>query len=298
MASSREYSESLVISSAHSPQVIAEYVTLCAQGRLYNSYRIEARYSQFDFVANDHAAVLGAVTARPQLETPEALFDVARVYLGLRMAGADVEPRGFWKSALPDDAFVRARLTDDVMLRDNSQSLVSDVCLSFADLAEINRFLVGQARPASELVEDAAFCAAFPAVETRYGFYGSARHRSGTEIKVGWSDDAHLAVVHGFEAPSPAEDLARLWMRSQRMKLDEEDFLEVRQNRWRLAKLLSRVPQRYKSEVYAWVMYVAFEVELFHDTKGGHYIPENFELPFGNYLIFCGRSLEFELIEG
>ena len=289
----------LVITSGHATAVLAEYVTLCAQGRLFNDYRIESHGRDLLFrfaITGDTCAVVAASDAIDW--GPEgALVALANVYLGLRLIGAKVEARGAWVSQLPDSAFVEKVITPGRMFRDTGASIVDDVCLSLADLEEIGARLFGQTTPAPDLSIDPEFRATFPGIEMKWGSYGFIRHRSGTEIRTCWSDDTHVLQSHGFEAPRPAEPLARKWLKTKGVEPETNEFLKYRQKKWRLAKLLNRVPQPYKQRVYEWVITTHFDVEEFHSTRGGYPIPELFECTFGKSTIFCERDLEFAICE-
>ena len=289
----------LIITSEHAPQVLAEYVTLCAQGRLSNDYWIEShdRDLLFRFEHTDTACAVVAASDAIDWGPGGALLPLASVYLGLRLICATVETRGAWVSQLPDSAFVEKFVTPGRMIRDTGASIVDEVCLSLTDLEEIGTRLFGQTTPAPDLSNDPAFRAAFPGIEMKWGYYGFVRHRSGTEIRTCWSDDTHVLQSHGFEAPSPSEPLARKWLKTKGVEWTQNEFLKYRKKKWRLAKLLNRVPQPYKQRVYEWVITTHFDVEEYHSTRGGYPIPELFECTYGKSTIFCERDLEFAISE-
>ncbi|MCC6795174.1 MAG: hypothetical protein IT366_08645 [Candidatus Hydrogenedentes bacterium] len=290
----------LVVKSEHSPQVLAEYVTLCTQGRIFNDYRIESyeRELLFHFVQLEGACELVAAGDDIDWEPDGALLELANVYLGLRLIQATVEVQGPWESQLPDDLFVTKNVTPKKIIGDVNQSVTKEVCLSLANLAEIGARLFSEKRSAPDLSIDAKFREVFPGIEMKWGSYGFIRHRSGTEVRTCWEDKTHELISHGFESPSPSEQLARKWLKTKGVEFGQSDFSKYRKKKWRLATLLNRVPQQYKRRVYEWVITTHFDVEEFHSTRGGFPIPERFELEFGKSMIFCGRDLEFELIEG
>ena len=298
--SSTDSQDRLVITSDHSPQVLAEYVTLCAQGRLFNDYRIEShdRDLLFRFTQSVNTCEVVAASGEIDWGPDGALLELARVYLGLLLLRAKVEAQGAWAAELPDEGFVAKHITPDQIIKGVNIPLVKEVCLTLADLEEVGMQLFGQTKPAPDLSIDAKFREAFPGIEMKWGSYGFIRHRSGTEIRTSWEDKVHELISHGFEAPSPSEQLARKWLKSKGVEFERDEFLKYRKKKWQLATLLSRVPQQYKQRVYEWVITTHFDVEEFHSTRGGYPIPETFELEFGKSMIFCGRDLEFEIIEG
>jgi len=279
-----------------SSAVIVELAGLCLYGSISES-QIETRKSIYTYEIDGESVHFKMEDDEPDIEDDLDLLDLVKVFLGLKIIGSDVQVEGLWRGRFPDAEFLSKHLTPDLLIKDPDQSLVYDVSLSLNNLIEVRQFLVGQTKSIEELLKDKFFTDAFPSVQSKWGSYGFMRHRSGTEIRSTWNETTYVDA-HGFEAPCPGQEIIEAWIKHRKLDYEPDaGFSRYRSNKWKLAKLLSRVPQEHKRKVYEWVDQTQFAIEEFHDSHGRTYTPETFECYFGDSVITADRNYNFDLIE-
>lgn len=293
--------EKLVVKSAEKPSRLLNIIALSIFGNILGQSKIKTRSSIYDFEsAGENEYVLTrkdrAKEEQQDLENDEDAIKPIKIMIGLKMLGAQVKVHGMWSDRFCNEEFFKKTLTPDIMLSDANKSLHFDTCLTLADMDEISSLLCEETRPASELVKDHKFREKFPAIDAKWGMYGFMRHRSGVEVRTTWSDTHHIES-YGFEAPFPGDVLLDSWLKKKGIRPEDDYDLKFRYPKWKLSKILNRVPQKHKQRVYEWVTNITWDVEEFHDTRGGKYIPETFECEYDNSIITADRNLNFDLIE-
>ncbi|MCW5824696.1 MAG: hypothetical protein KIT34_18000 [Cyanobacteria bacterium TGS_CYA1] len=279
--------EYLIAKGHDQSEVIAELACLCLYGSISDS-EIRTRKCCYVYEISDQSLILKLHEDEPDIEDDIDLLDLIKVFLALCVIGAEVQVEGMWRGRFPDQEFLQ---------KHKNHSLDFDVPLALEDLPEIRQWLWGQTRSIEELLQDPAFRLVFPSVQSRFGEYGFMRHRSGTEIRATWNDRIYLAG-HGFEAAYPLQEMFEAWIKLKKIDYEPDDgFERYRANKWKLARLLGRVPQEHKQKVYEWVNDTQFSIEEFHDSHGRTYTPETFECYFANSVITADRNYNFDLIE-
>ncbi len=292
----KKHFECLTAKSAFPPAILIELIGWCLDGSISES-EIKTRKRIYLYELFEDSVLLRIKDGEPDIEDDVDLLSLVKAFLGLKLIGADVQVEGLWRGRFPDAEFLQKNLTPEKLIKDPDQSLVYDVSLSLNNLLEVRQSLIGQSKPITDLLKDKSFCAAFPSVQSKWGDYGFMRHRSGTEIKTTWNDKVYIKS-HAYEAPCPVELLLEAWIKLKKIDADvDSGFQSYRANKWKLAKMLSRVSQEHKQKVYEWVDLTQFAIEEFHDSHGRTYTPETFECYFGNSVITADRNYVFELIE-
>ncbi|QQR57843.1 MAG: hypothetical protein IPG59_23200 [Candidatus Melainabacteria bacterium] len=292
----QKHFECLTAKSAFAPAILIELIGWCLDGSISES-EIKTRKRTYFYDLTDEGVTVKIKDDEPDIEDDVDLLFLVKAFLGLNLIGADVRVDGLWRGRFPDGEFLQKNLKPDMLIKDLDQSLVYDVFLSLNNLLEVRQILTIQSKPITDLLKDKAFCSAFPSVQSKWGDYGFMRHRSGTEIKTTWNDKVYIKS-HGYEAPCPVEELLEAWIKLKKIDVDvDPGFQSYRVNKWKLAKMLGRVPQEHKQKVYEWVNDTQFAIEEFHDSHGRTYTPETFECYFGNSVITADRNYVFELIE-
>ncbi|MDX2107329.1 MAG: hypothetical protein SFY67_13090 [Candidatus Melainabacteria bacterium] len=279
--------EYLIAKGHDQNEVIVELVGLCIYGSISDS-EIRTRKCCYVYEISDQSVILKLHEDEPDIEDDIDLLDLIKVFLALSVIGAEVQVEGMWRGRFPDQEFLQ---------KHKNHSLDFDVPLALEDLPEIRQWLWGQTRSIEELLQDPAFRLVFPSVQSRFGAYGFMRHRSGTEIRTTWTDNVYVAG-HGFESAYPLQEMLEAWIKLKKLDYDpDEGFTSYRANKWKLARLLGRVPKEHKQKVYEWVNDTQFSIEEFHDSHGRTYTPESFECYFANSVITADRNYNFDLIE-
>jgi hypothetical protein len=292
----KKHFECLTAKGSLAPAILIELIGWCLDGSIFEA-EIKTRKRTYFYELIEDSVLLKIKDGEPDIEDDVDLLSLVKAFLGLKLIGADVQVEGLWRGRFPDAEFLQKNLTPEKLIKDPDQSLVYDVFLSLNNLLEVRQTLIGQSKPITDLLKDKSFCAAFPSVQSKWGDYGFMRHRSGTEIKTTWNDKVFIKS-HAYEAPCPVEELLEAWIKLKRIDLDvDPGFQSYRANKWKLAKMLSRVAQEHKQKVYEWVDLTQFAIEEFHDSHGRTYTPETFECYFGNSVITADRNYVFELIE-
>lgn len=292
----KKHFECLTVKSAFAPAILIELIGWLLDGSISES-EIETRNRAYSYELFEDSVLLKIQDDESDFEDDVDLLSLVKVFLGLKIIGADVQIDGLWRGRFPDAEFLQKNLTPEKLIKDPDQSLVYDLSLSLNNLLEVRQILVGQSKPITDLLEDNSFCSAFPSVQSKWGEYGFMRHKSGTEIKTTWNDKVYIES-HAYEAPCPAQELLEAWIKLKKIEVDvDPGFLSYRAKKWKLAKMLSRVAQEHKQKVYEWVNNTQFAIEEFHDSHGRTYTPETFECYFGNSVITADRNYVFELIE-
>lgn len=276
-----------LIAKGNNPQTVAELAGLCLYGSISKN-EIRTRRRKYIYEISDLSAILKIKEDEPDIEDDIDLLDLIKVFLVLKAIGVDVQVEGLWRGRFPDQEFLQ---------RHKNQSLDFEVPLNLEDLFEVRQWLVAQTSSIEELQKDLDFRAVFPSVQSKWGDYGFLRHRSGTEIRTTWNDKIYVAG-HGYEAAYPLQEIFEAWVKLKKIDYEPDDgFDRYRANKWKLARILSRVPQEHKQKVYEWVNDTQFAIEEFHDSHGRTYTPETFECYFANSVITADRNNHFELIE-
>lgn len=304
----RKRFERLDIKSQFSPIAVLNFLSVCNFGRILHSLEmpdgseadglfLQARNVHYAVqIVGDEGIVLQVAEGSEAPQSEDDYLQLLDIYFGAKILGAQVTLSGLWSERLPGDEFFSKHLPEKKRLLDAGQNLHHAICLTLNDLEEVHRHLVGEKRAASDLMMDKEFRTVFPAIQERWGEYGFMRHRSGTEIRTQWLD-TQFVCSHGFEAPSPAEKLLEKWHEHKGLKSEKSFFKEHRQRKWHLARLLNKVPAQDKKRVYEWVDTTIFDIEQYHDTRGGNGLPELSECQFGNCILTADRHCNFELIE-
>lgn len=279
--------EYLIAKGHDQNEVIAELAGLCLYGSIQDS-QIRTRKCHYIYEISDQSVILKLNEDEPDIEDDIDLLDLIKVFLALSVIGAEVQVEGLWRGRFPDLEFLQ---------KHKNQKLDFDVPLALDDLPEIRRWLVGQTKSIEELMQDQAFRLVFPSVQSRFGEFGFMRHRSGTEIRTTWTDRVYVSG-HGFEAAYPLQEMFEAWIKLKKIDYDPDEGLNsYRATKWKLARLLARVPQEHKQKVYEWVDATQLAIEEFHDSHGRTYTPETFECYFANSVITADRNNNFDLIE-
>lgn len=293
--------EKLAVKSAEKPSRLLDIIALCVYGNVMEQSKVRNRSSVYvlEKAAENEYFLTAKTRANEEdqdFDDEEEIVDPIKIMIGLKMLGAQVKVHGILSDRFCNDDFYKNNLTPDMMLQDPDKSIHFDTYLTLADMDEISSALDGEIRPASELIKDPKFREIFPAIDAKWGMYGFMRHRSGVEVRTTWRDTEYLES-YGFEAPFPGDELLDAWLKKKGMEAREDGYLKFRYKKWKLAKILNRVPQKHKQRVYEWVTNTTWDVEEFHDTHGGKYIPETFECEYDNSIITADRDLNFDLIE-
>ena len=279
--------ECLVAKGNSQSELIVELAGLCLYGSISES-EIETPRRVYSYEIDGESVKFKLQDDEPDIEDDIDLFDLIKVFLALKTIGVEVQVEGLWSGRFPDIEFLQ---------KNKDYAFDFDVPLTFADLVEVGQFLTNEKRSIEELLKDESFRSVFPSVQSKWGSYGFMRHRSGVEIRTSWNDTVYIAA-HGYEAPLPVQDLFESFVKFKKIDYDQEDgFIRFRSNKWKLAKMLARVPVEHKQKVYEWVDATQFAIEEFHDSHGRTYTPETFECYFGNCVITADRNYVFDLIE-
>ncbi len=279
--------EYLVAKGNSQSEFIVELAGLCLYGSISES-EIETPSRIYSYEIDGESVKFKLQDDEPDIEDDIDLLDLIKIYLALSTNGIEVMVEGLWRGRFPDTEFLQ---------KNKDYAFDFDVPLTFADLVEVGQFLTNEKRSIEELLKDESFRSVFPSVQSKWGSYGFMRHRSGVEIRTSWNDTVYIAA-HGYEAPLPVQDLFESFVKFKKIDYDQEDgFIRFRSNKWKLAKMLARVPVEHKQKVYEWVDATQFAIEEFHDSHGRTYTPETFECYFGNCVITADRNYVFDLIE-
>lgn len=289
--------ERLVITSELPKSILIEFLALCAEGKVVSEDGISIRnihYKVEQAAGNQITVRLGE--SKSDLDNDEELVQPVCMFLAATMLKAEVQAEGRWKARFPNQAFIDSRLPLNERIADNDQLIHSEGCLTLKDLTEIHSHLVGESRPASQLLHDTTFCTIFPAIQTKWGEFGFVRHRSGTEVRTTWRDKEFISG-HGYESPNPCETLVQKWREKVGLVPTDDTFRKYKVKKWLLSKMLNKVPAKHKQRVYSWVVDTTFDIEDYHDSRGGKYLPETLECEFDSSILAVDRNLNFELVE-
>lgn len=304
----RKRFERMDIKSKFSPIAVLNFLAVCNFGRILHSLEmpdgnevdclvLQARNVDYAVqIVGDESLVLQVAEGSEVPQSEDDYLQLLNIYFGAKILGAEVKLSGLWCERLPGDEFFAKHLSDSEMLKDVAQGIHHEICLTLNDIEEVHKHLVGEKRGASDLLMDKEFRTIFPSIQQRWGEYGFMRHRSGTEIRTQWLD-TQFVYSHGYEAPSPSEKLLEKWHKHKGLEWEKDFFKRHRQRKWNLACFLNKVPAQDKQRVYEWVDDTIFDIEQYHDTRGGNQVPELAECQFANCILTVDRNYNFELIE-
>lgn len=279
--------EYLVAKGNSQSEFIVELAGLCLYGSISES-EIETPRRIYSYEIDGESVKFKLQDDEPDIEDDIDLLDLIKIYLALSTNGIEVMVEGLWRGRFPDTEFLQ---------KNKDYAFDFEVPLTYADLVEVRQFLVNEKRSIEELLKDESFRSVFPSVQSKWGSYGFMRHRSGVEIRTTWNDTVYIAA-HGYEAPLPIQDFFESFVKYKKIDYYQDDgFIRYRSKKWKLAKMLARVPEEHKQKVYEWVNATQFAIEEFHDSHGRTYTPETFECYFGNSVITADRNYVFDLIE-
>lgn len=180
----------LTIKSDVAPGTLMEFVALCAGARIFSEEIIGTRVRKYSVAClGDDTVSIAPTESSSDLQSDYDLLEPVKMMLGAKILGADAQVDGSWRHRFPTPTFLQKNVVADDTIQDVKQSVHELIDLNLSDLEEIHRLLVGQTKTASELLQDEAFRAACPAIESRYGMYGGIRHRSGVEVKIDWTEE-------------------------------------------------------------------------------------------------------------
>lgn len=298
MGSTKSRLEKLVVTTEIPSSLIVDFVALCTYGKVVaeDSFEVKDVLYKVASIADGSVTISPSADGATFLQNDKQLAQLVTMFLAAKLLGAEVQIDGTWSGRYPSQRFVETYLPESERITDRNQVIHAGGCLTLNDLEDVHRHLVGEKRPASELLYDKAFRTVFPAMQTKWGDYGFVRHRSGTEVRTSWREKEFISG-YGYESPSPCETALNKWKDELKIETDDDQFRKYRVKSWELGKLLSRVPSEHKQRVYEWVVDTTFTVEEYHDTHGGRPIPETFECEFDNSIVTADRNLNFELIE-
>lgn len=276
--------------------MLIDFLALCANGKALGPGAIRANRFSYKVDNTDNLISITFDEAEAQAKEKDDLVELVGMYIGARMLGAKALLQSDSKLFVPDAEFFKTHLPEKKQLLDFRKAICEQTCLTLNDMIEVSELLRNERRPASILIDDRKFRESFPGMESKWGGFGFIRHRSGTEIRPGWRDNEYLDF-YGYECPNPIKSLLVEWMRSKGLKFEEAFGYKYRRAKWKLSKMLNKVPEADKQRVYQWVIDIIFDLDNFHDTRGGTPLPERLECEFANCILVVDHTYNFELIE-
>ena len=176
--------------------------------------------------------------------------------------------------------------------------------LSLSDLENIFQTLALSKQTIESLLSDAKFAAIFPYADRIAGKYESLRHTSGCEIAIETRKDGAI-TSHRIDAPNPVRKFVEAWQdytsakptaastKSSANIFDLNGYRGSDESRWRISKLLGKVPPKHKEAVFAWAADAIHCVDEFHNTRGGVPLPEVFQYRVEDLHLTADRDLKF-----
>lgn len=294
--------ERLIIRTDLDVSTLVEYAAWCMNGNVTGT--VIGGERGYSFTTGGAGEVIVTLTENSEpIITDKDLEQLVRLRLGLHLIGIPATVEGKWHSKFPAQEALDKYCTPSEQKTAQDVRLQADSFLTLNDLREIHATLTGEKREVSDLISDENFLRVFPSVDKYMGLYGSFRHKSGNQVSIEWEDNARIGGAHKIDAPNPTYEVYKAWknnfaQQSSTRGEDRDDGMQrYRWDKWNLAKLLGTVPEKYRVEVFQYVSVCKFDVEEFHSTRGGYQIPENFELFFGDSVIFASRNLDWQIMQ-
>ena len=296
--------ERLIARTSLDLPTLTEYAAWCMDCRV-RATGVGCGQRGYSFTSGGAGEIIVTLTETSEPITKESdLEQLVRLRLGLHLIGVPATVEGAWQSRFPSQESLDRYCPASEQKNDPSEQLHAHSFLTLNDLGEINATLTGETRAVNALMSDKKFLSVFPSLDKYMGLYGSFRHKSGNQVSVDWEDNSQIGATHKVDAPNPTYEIYRAWKnnfekgpKSTHGEDRDEGMQRHRWDKWNLAKLLGTVPVKHQVDVFQYVSVCKFDVEEFHSTHGYYQIPENFELFFGNSVIFASRNLDWQIIE-